>query len=101
MFCQPLSRIDKFVVEWEEHGMGSIQGKCQIVRMLHNRQDASDAIHREDECWWRLVSPHLEHVEDHKGGKICEEPAEVPKSLEFYYFIYFINFFARTFTYKI
>jgi hypothetical protein len=49
--------------------------------MLHNGQDASDAIDRVDECCRRLVGPNLEHIDDHKDGEIAEEPAEVSKSL--------------------
>jgi hypothetical protein len=32
----PLFRIEKIVSKWDEDGMGPVQGKCQIVCMLHN-----------------------------------------------------------------
>jgi hypothetical protein len=64
--------------------MGPVQGKCQIVRMLHDRQHISYDIGGVDKRRGRLVSPNLEHVEDHKVGKIRKQMTEIPKCLEFY-----------------
>jgi hypothetical protein len=69
-------------VEWEEHGMGSVHSQSQIVRMLHNGHNASDAIHRDHERRRRLVMPNLEHVVDHKAGNVSKEPTEVSKRLK-------------------
>jgi hypothetical protein len=71
-------------VEREEHGMGPVHGKCQIVRMLYDHHSARDAIHRDVERSRRLVCPNLENVEDHKGGKISDKFTEIAECLKFF-----------------
>jgi hypothetical protein len=66
-------------MEWEEHGMGPVHRKCQIVRMLHNGQNAKDAIHWDHECWGRFFQPNLQHVGDNKAGDVSEKSTEVSK----------------------
>jgi hypothetical protein len=57
-------------VEREEHGMGSVHGKCQIVRMLYDHQCVIDDVDQVEDDKRDAFDRNWLHVEDDKDGKI-------------------------------